>query len=274
MIAVKFLSGISNKIIMLFKKPNENLNVNADEIDFLLSNETTSPLPSDSRKLVNNIMDFAESKISQVMAALAEIFAVDIALPKKEIINRIIESGYSRVPVYKDNINNIIGIIYAKDLAIAWRNSNVISLEDLIRPAYYVPENANISDMLKEFKTGNRHIAIVVDEFGSTVGIASIEDLLEELVGEVFDEYDLKDNAILPNGEGAYLIQAYESISDVNDTLNIRIPEGNYSTVNGWVLELFGRIPRTGEKVSWQNYSIEIQDADSKKVNRITLRIK
>lgn len=269
-----FLSDISSKIVMLFIKKKESPYVKADEIDFLLSNEATSPLPEDSRELVSNIMDFAETRISQVMIPRSEIFAVNIEDDRDEIIRQIIETEYSRVPVYKGNLNNIIGIIYTKDLALSWRNSDIIILEDLIRPAYYVPESTKINRMLKEFKKGQYHIAIVVDEFGSTVGIASIEDLLEEIVGEVLDEYDMEEKNIMPYGDNSYLIQAYESVLNLSDALEMEIPEGDYSTVNGWVLELFGKIPETGEKITWENYEIEIQDADEKKVNRIILRKK
>jgi CBS domain containing-hemolysin-like protein len=272
-IVVKFLLGISNRIIKLFDVRRESRHVKADEIDFLLSNKNTSPLPDDSRKLISNIIDFAERKISQVMMPLSAIFAVDLNLPKEEVIKCIIETKYSRVPVYRKNINNIVGIIYTKDLAIAWRNERIIVLEDLTRPVYYVPENAKVSQLLKEFKKGHHHIAMVVDEFGSTIGIASIEDLLEEIVGEVLDEYDLKEQIIMPIGNSTYAIQADESIFNISNELGIEIPEGNYTTVNGWILELFGKIPYIGDKINWRNCSIEIQDADLKKVNKIMLKI-
>lgn len=271
---IKFLSGISNRIIALFVKKKESQSVQADEIDFLLSNETTSPLSDEERELVSNIMDFSETKISQVMVPRSEIFAVNLEDDKEEIIKQIIETEYSRVPIYKGNLNNILGIIYTKDLAVAWRSSDIIIIEDLIRPAHYVPESAKIDQMLKEFKTGHHHIAIVVDEFGSTVGIASIEDLLEEIVGEVWDEYDMQEKNIVPYSDNSYLIQAHESVLNLNDALEMNIPEGDYSTVNGWILELFGKIPDTGDKILWENYEIEIQDADKKKVNRIILRKK
>ena len=269
--AVKFFTAISVVILNLFPKKKESYTVKAEEIDFLISNEQTSPLGEHSRKIAENIMDFADRRISQVMIPRHEIFAVNIESNKEDIINAIIETEYSRVPVYKGDLNNILGIIYSKDLAIAWRSSDIIVLEDLIRPAYYVPENAKINKMLKEFKTGQRHIAIVVDEFGSTIGVASIEDLLEEIVGEVWDEYDMREKTILPYGDNAWLVQAYESVLNLNEVLNTAIPEDNYSTVNGWVLELFGKIPEAGEKAKWNNYEIEIQDADEKKVNRIIL---
>jgi CBS domain containing-hemolysin-like protein len=272
-VIINYLLKVSNKIMKTFFRRNESGYIKADEIDFLLSNENTSPLSYESRELVSNIMDFKNMKVSQVMMPVSEVFAVDIDMSKEDMIKKIINTKYSRVPIYsKDIRSNIIGIIYAKDLAVAWRNSDIILIEDLIRPVYFAPENSKISKVLKEFKTGRHHIAIVVDEFGYTVGLVSIEDLLEEIVGDVWDEHDFREKTIIPIKGSKYIIQAYESITNVKDKLDIDIPEGNYSTVNGWILEIFGRIPQEGEKVNWNGYSIEIQDADSKKVKRIVLK--
>ena len=274
-IANAFFSGISNRILNIFYRKKETQQVKADEIDFLLSNENTSPLPDDSRELVSNIMDFKDRRVSQVMVPRSEIFAVNIKDGKEAIIKQIIDTEFSRVPVYRENLNNIIGVIYSKDLAIAWRSSDVIAVEDLIRPVHYVPENAKVSKILKEFRTGHHHIAIVVDEFGSTIGVTSIEDLIEEIVGEVWDEYDesdMNEKTVVTLRDGSYLVQASEAVSDFNDKLNLNIPDEDYTTVNGWVLEIFGRIPKNGEKIKWRNLEIEIQDADEKKVNRIILR--
>jgi CBS domain containing-hemolysin-like protein len=237
-----------------------------------LSDENTSPLSYESRELVSNIMDFKNMKVSQVMIPVCEIFAVDIELPKDEMIKKIIDTKYSRVPVYSKNVSNIIGIIYAKDLAVAWRNCDIIIIEDLIRPAYFAPENAKVNNVLKEFRMGRHHIAIVVDEFGYTIGLASIEDLLEEIVGDVWDEHDFTERTIIQTKGNCYIIHAYASITSVNDELNIGIPEGNYATINGWILEIFGKIPKDGEKINWNGYLIEIQDADFKKVKRIVLK--
>jgi CBS domain containing-hemolysin-like protein len=271
-IIVNYLLKVSNKIMKTFFRCNENGHIKADEIDFLLSNENTSPLSYESRELVSNIMDFKNMKVSQVMMPISEIFAVSIDMPKEEMIKKIISTKYSRVPIYSKDISNIAGIIYAKDLAVAWRNYDIIVIEDLIRPVYFAPENSKISKILKEFNTGRHHIAVVVDEFGYTVGLVSIEDLLEEIVGDVWDEHDFREKTIIQTKGNKYIVQAYESITNVKNKLDINIPEGNYSTVNGWILEIFGRIPKEGEKVNWNGYSIEIQDADSKKVKRIVLK--
>jgi len=270
---IKFLFGISNSVIRILPKRKESRTVKADEIDFLLSNEKTSPLGKDSRKLVSNIMDFSERRVSHVMTPRLEIFAVDIEDKKEDIMEKIFDNKFSRVPVYKGGLNNIIGVIYSKDIAFAWRNSDIIVLEDLIRPALYVPETAKVSSILKEFKTGRHHMAVVVDEFGSTVGVVSLEDLLEEIVGDVLDENDEKEKLAIPYGKDSFLVWAQESITDLNKELNMDIDEDeSFSTVNGWILELFGRIPAVQEKINWKNYEIQIQDVDEKKVNRIIIR--
>ena len=274
---VKVLSKLANKLIRRISKSKEDQTVKAEDIDFLLSNETTSPLSDDSRQIAGNIMDFAEIRVSQVMTPRSELFAVDIEQSRQTIIRSIIDSQYSRVPVYKKHLNAVVGIIYSKDLALSWRNSDIIILEDLIRPVYYVPESAKVNVVLKEFKSGRRHLAVVVDEFGLTVGIVSIEDLLEEIVGEVLDEYDKEEKHIITYGHYGHLrhlIDAQESVLDVNEKIGIEIPDGDYSTIGGWVLSLFGKIPKAGEKIYWQNFRIEIERADKKQIHKILLEAK
>ena len=166
------------------------------------------------------------------MISKSEILAVNIEQPREKLMNEIIDTQFSRIPVYRDSIDNIIGIVTAKDIAMAWRNGEVLAIEDLIRPVYYVPETAYVKQILTEFKKGKDHMAIVVDEFGSTIGLVTMEDLLEEIVGEVWDEYDEKDGNIKMLTDGKYLINGYESISDVNDELKLNIPENHFSTIN------------------------------------------
>ena len=270
-----FLVKISNSILKLFgSKYRESALIQPDEVDFLLSNEEISPLSKISRKIINRIIEFRKTKITQVMVPRSDILAVDIEQPKQKIMEEIISARFSRVPVYKGSINNIIGIITAKDIALTLRNDNILMINDIIRPVYYVPETAYIKQILFEFQKGKHHLAIVVDEFGSTIGLVTMEDLLEEIVGEVWDEYDEKDENIVKLTNNKYLITASESIADVNDNLKLDIPEGNFSTVNGWVLEHFGHIPKRHEKFTWNNLEIEIQNADMKKVKKIILTIK
>ena len=271
----KFLVSISNDILILFgRRTQEPKLMQPDEVEFLLSNEKVSPLSKTSRSIINRIIEFRKTKITQVMIPKSEILAVNIEQPREKLMQEIIATQFSRVPVYRDSVDNIIGIVTAKDIAMAWRNGEVLAIEDLIRPVYYVPETAYIKQILLEFKKGKDHMAIVVDEFGSTIGLVTMEDLLEEIVGEVWDEYDEKDGNIKKLAEGKYLINGYESIADINDELKVNIPENHFSTINGWILEHFGYIPKRYEKFSWNNLEIEIESVEPRKIKRIILKIK
>ena len=270
-----FLVSISNDILKVVgRKTQEPKLMQPDEVEFLLSNENVSPLSKTSRSIINRIIEFRKTKITQVMISKSEILAVNIEQPREKLMSEIIDTQFSRIPVYRDSIDNIIGIVTAKGIAMAWRNGEVLAIEDLIRPVYYVPETAYVKQILTEFKKGKDHMAIVVDEFGSTIGLVTMEDLLEEIVGEVWDEYDEKDGNIKMLTDGKYLINGYESISDVNDELKLNIPENHFSTINGWVLEHFGYIPRRYEKFTWNNLEVEIESVEPKKVKRIILKIK
>ena len=271
----KVLVSISNDILDFFgRQTQEPRLMQPDEVEFLLSNEKVSPLSKTSRSIINRIIEFRKTKITQVMIPKSDILAVNIEQPREKLMQEIIDTQFSRIPVYRDSVDNIIGIVTAKDIAMAWRNGDILTIEDLISPVYYVPETAYIKQILLEFKKGKDHMAIIVDEFGSTIGLVTMEDLLEEIVGEVWDEYDEKDENIKKITEGKYLVDASKSISDVNDDLKITIPENNFSTLNGWILEHFGYIPKKHEKFNWNNLEIEIESVEPRKVKRVILKIK
>lgn len=270
-----FLVSLSTSILAFFgKNTSEPTSIEADEIDFLLSNAEVSPLSPASRKIIKRIIEFRKTKVTQVMAPRSEILAVDINQPQDKVIEDIIATKFTRVPIYKESMNNIIGIIHIKDLAMTWRSGGVLRVEDIVKPVYYVPETAYIKQLFINFQNNHQHIAIIVDEFGSTIGLVTIEDILEEIVGEVWDEYDIQERNIVKLKENEYIINASESIANVNDELKLSIPEEHFSTINGWVLECFGYIPKVYEKTIWKDFEIEIDSATSKKIKRIILRKK
>lgn len=268
------LLHISERIIGLFgqRAVREKPFLQPDELKVLLLSDDTLPLSTPARKMMRNIIDFAKTRISHVMVPREKIQAVNLEQEPQKVIEQIIEKEYSRVPVYRGNLDNIVGIIYSKDLALAWRGGSLFLIDDLIRPAYFVPDSARIDQVLREFKTGHQHLALVVDEFGSIIGLATIEDLVEEIVGEIWDEYDIQENTILPAPDGTFLVRAGESLAKVNDELGLTLPANEFSTVSGWVLDLFGRIPKTGDTVRWGNLTVEIVDADKKRVLRVKIR--
>ena len=244
----------------------------AEELQILLTSDETIPLSKPARKMMKNIIEFAKTRVSQVMIPRDKVSAVNLDQTPEQIIEQIIEKEYSRVPVYRGNLDNIVGIIYSKDLALAWRGGSLFVIDDLIRPAYFVPGSARVDKVLREFKTGHQHMAIVVDEFGSTMGLATIEDLVEEIVGEIWDEYDIQENTILPLPEGGWMVRAGESLKKINDELGLGLPANDFDTLNGWALDLFGRIPKAGENIRWGGLEVEVVDADKKKILRLKIR--
>ncbi|MHB9154350.1 MAG: hemolysin family protein, partial [Endomicrobiales bacterium] len=269
-----FLLALSERIIGIFgqQATREKPFLQPDELRVLLTSDETLPLSTPERKMMRNILDFGKRRISRVMIPREKIQAVNLDQDPQKIIEQIIEKEYSRIPVYRGNLDNIVGIIYSRDLTLAWRGGSLFVINDLIRPAYFVPESARVDQVLREFRTGHQHMAVVVDEFGSAIGLATIEDLVEEIVGEIWDEYDIQEKAVFPMPDGSCLVRASESLDKVNEELGVNLPAAEFSTVSGWVLDIFGRIPRIGDTARWGNLEIEIVDADKKKILRVKIK--
>jgi CBS domain containing-hemolysin-like protein len=267
------LMKISDKVIQTFgggKVSSEIPFLKPDELKLLLASDDT-PISKPARKLMNNIIDFGKTRIGHVMIPREQMQAVNLEGNTKEVINQIVEKGFSRVPVYRKDLDNIVGIIYSRDLNLSLSRGSLFLLDDLIRPAYFVPESARIDKVLREFKTGHQHMAIVVNEYGSTVGLATIEDLVEEIVGEIWDEYDLQAKTIFQQPDGSYILRANEFLDRVNDELKVSLPSKEFATISGWVLDLFGKIPKIGETITWGDVKLEIMDATKKKIVKVKL---
>lgn len=270
----RLLVSASERILGIFGQhgKREKPFLQPEELKILLLNDETLPLSTPARRMMRNIIDFAKTRISQVMIPRTMVSAVSLDQPHEKIIEQIIEKEFSRVPVYRGNLDNIVGIIYSKDLALAWRGGGLFVIDDLVRPAYFVPGSARVDKVLREFKKGHQHMAIVVDEFGSMMGLATIEDLVEEIVGEIWDEYDIQEKTIFPLPDGGWVIRAGESLKKINDELVLGLPVSDFDTLNGWALDLFGKIPKPGESVRWGALEIEVDDADKKKILRLKIR--
>jgi CBS domain containing-hemolysin-like protein len=269
----RLLISISDRITAIVGKgqPRETSFLRPEEIKVLLASDETLPLSTSARKLLNNIIDFGNTTINQVMVPRPDIQAVNLDQPTEQIIEQIVEKEYSRIPVYRGSIDNIVGIIYSKDLNLGIQGGLFI-ISDLIRPAYFVPETARVDRVLREFKTGHQHMAIVVDEFGSTIGLATIEDLVEEIVGEIWDEYDIQEKTIVSLPDGSFMVKASESLYKVNEELGLALPADDFNTVNGWLLYLFGRIPKAGDMLQSSGLEITVMEADKRKIIRAKLR--
>ncbi|MBU1298624.1 MAG: hemolysin family protein, partial [Bacteroidetes bacterium] len=230
------LRGISNAILKPFKDQTSfsEARVSEEEFKILLEEGTKSgTIDKTEQELITSIFEFTDTTAKEVMIPRTDVVAVSIDTPREKLVNIVLEEGYSRLPVYSGSIDNIIGIIYTKDLISLLEHRDIILLQDIIRPAYFVPEAKKISKLMRELQQQKIHIAIVVDEFGGTEGIITMEDILEEIVGEIHDEYDEELKEIETSADGTVLVNARINIKDFNEKFNANIPEDDeYETIS------------------------------------------
>lgn len=204
----------------------------------------------EQREMIEGVEHLPEKTVKDVMVPRTDTVCVDNTTSMDEILVILVESGHSRIPVYSDTIDNIVGILYAKDVLAALVKKESLELKRLIRPPYFVPETKRIDSLLKEFKRRHVHIAIAVDEYGGTAGIVCLEDIIEEIVGEIQDEFDEEAEQVIKIGEKAWRCDARIRLEDLNEAIGAQLPIGEYDSLAGYVFDLFERIPATGEQVT------------------------
>jgi CBS domain containing-hemolysin-like protein len=268
----KFLVNISLYFTGLFLgNQQESPFLTADEVKDLIYQD--NDITKDEKIIYSNILEIADKRVYDVMIPKEEIVAVDGTLPLEEIIERLSSVKYSRIPVYKNNLDNIIGIVYMKDLILAMQNKEIIVLEDLLREPYFVIDTAKIIDVLKNFKQGKYHMAIVVDEYGSTVGLVTIEDIIEEIVGEIYDEYDIREEKIKFIDKNILIVSGDESIKNVAEVLGKKFDDEEVATIGGYVVTKLGYIPDIGQKIKINDLDIEILDATDKVIKKMKITL-
>ncbi|GAA4314245.1 hemolysin family protein [Nibribacter koreensis] len=247
----------------------------AEELRLLFEQSAESGEIGDSQQqLMENVFEFNERMVKQIMVPRTKLVALDLESTEEEIFSVVFNEGYTRMPVYRDTIDNIVGILYVKDLLVVLRAGEQVSLEKLMRPAYYVPETKKISRLLKDFQRNRMHIAVVSDEFGGTSGIVTIEDIIEELVGEIQDEYDEEVPLIEKTGDFEYKVNTSVSIQDANDDLPYPLPEGeDYETVGGYLNMIYGRIPEIGDTVVHGVYEFKILEKTERNLESVLLTV-
>ena len=204
---------------------------------------------------------------------------LDMQSPFTEVLKCIVENNYSRIPVFQDSIDNIRGILYIKDLLPHLGKSNTFRWQSLIRPPYFVPETKKIDDLLREFQNNKVHIAVVVDEFGGTSGIVTLEDILEEIVGEINDEYDEEEKNYVRVNNNTYIFEGKTLLSDFYKTLDIDSEEfedieGDADTLAGLLLEIKGEFPKINEKIEYSNFTFQVLKMDERRIMKIKVTIK
>jgi CBS domain containing-hemolysin-like protein len=221
-------------------------------------------------ELIKSIFEFTDTTVKEIMVPRPDVVALDISMPRDVLVRKVIEEGYSRLPVYKGSIDNIIGIVYSKDLLGLLEHRDLIVLQDIIRPALFVPESNQISQLLREFQQKKAHLAIVIDEFGGTEGIITMEDIVEEIVGEIHDEYDEVSKSIEPSKDGSIVVDGRTSVADFNKQFGTAIPESpDYETLAGFLQKATGRLPDVNEMISFNAFVFTILSKTARRIRQV-----
>ena len=228
-------------------------------------------LDADALSMIEGVMQVSEMQARDVMIPRSQMDMIDVEESPDAFIPFVIETAHSRFPVYEGGKDNVIGILLAKDLLRYYANADEFDVRDMLRPAVFVPESKRLNILLREFRANRNHIAIVVDEYGGVAGLVTIEDVLEQIVGDIEDEFDFdetEDN-ILPDKSGRFRVKAVTEISDFNEAFGSRFTDEDFDTVGGLVVNQFGRVPKRGETVAFDGFRFSVLRADSRKVHSL-----
>jgi CBS domain containing-hemolysin-like protein len=229
-------------------------------------------IEEEEKELIHSIFEFGDTIVREVMVPRPDIVACEDTCTLRDVQTLILQHGYSRIPVFHEDLDEVVGVVFAKDVLKALHQGQMdIPLADIVRPAHFVPESKKVADLLKEMQKEKFHQALVTDEYGSVTGIVSLEDLLEELVGEITDEYDVEEPEMVELGDGVYRVSGKTSIDDVNEMLGVRLPDEEWDTVGGLVLDIFGKIPDNGEEREFEGLKFRAEEVQGRRVATVVI---
>ena len=287
-VAARFLHPLTGGLVRLIaaegrrpETPPSNgaqADTNGGEATHAEAGEEQGLIEGDERRLLQSIVDFGDTLVREVMTPRPDMVAIAADATYDELRALFREQEYSRIPVYNENLDNIVGFVFIKDLLrLDAPESGEARLQpDLarfIRPATFVPETKRVAEMLKEFQRKQVQIAIAVDEYGGTAGLVTIEDLLEEIVGEIRDEYDVEVEPVVEEGDGAFVFSAKVNIDEVRDRLGVEIEPEGFETVGGYVLTRVGRVPAVGETFELDGLHVEVLEAERRRIHKVRMRL-
>ena len=240
---------------------------------YLDAGEEQGLIEGDERRLLQSIVDFGDTLVREVMTPRPDIVAIPADATLDELRALFREQEYSRIPVFKENLDNILGIVFVKDLIqLTGAEGQAHPIATLVRPLAFVPETKRVPELLKEFQRKQMQIAIVVDEYGGTAGLVTLEDLLEEIVGEIRDEYDVEIEPVVDEGNGSWVFSAKVNINHVRDRLGVEIEADGFETVGGYVLSRVGRVPAVGEAFELDGMHVEVLEAERRRIHKVRFR--
>jgi CBS domain containing-hemolysin-like protein len=240
-----------------------------------------SPTPEDAdnpaadqqeeRKLLKSIVDFGDTLVREVMTPRPDIVAIRSGATLDELRSLFREQEYSRIPVFKDSLDNILGFVFVKDLIVLENPRGDQPITTILRPAHFVPETKPVSELLREFQARRIQMALVVDEYGGTAGLVTLEDLVEEIVGEIRDEYDVEAEAVVDEGNGTFVFSGTADVDEIEDRLGVPIEREGFETVGGFLLSHVGRVPQSGETFDVDGLHVEVMDAERRRIRKVRI---
>ena len=239
---------------------------------YLNTGEQEGLIEGEERRLLQSIVDFSDTLVREVMTPRPDIVAIPEAATIGELRAQFREQEYSRFPVFRDNLDNIAGFVFVKDLVALDAADDAGPITSLLRPVVIVPESKRVSELLKQFQRQQTQIAIVVDEYGGTAGLVTIEDMLEEIVGEIRDEYDVESEPIVDEGGGRFVFHGKVDIDEVAQRLGVQIEREGFETVGGFLMSHLGRVPAVGERVDIDGLTVEVLEVDRRRVHKVRIR--
>jgi len=244
-----------------------------EEISELMDEGQARGLITDEESnMVHGVLDLKETTASSIMIPRTHIISASIDSTLEEILHLVTECGHTRIPIFEDNIDKIVGLLHAKDLLKLFGQGSGSKIpKEILRKPYFVPCNQLINKLLRDLKTKKTHMAIVTDEYGGTAGIITVEDILEEIVGEIMDEHDYDPPLMTVVDENTVIVDARLEVKKLEEYFDLEFPEGEYESVGGFIIHTLGRIPKSGEKVSHKNLEITAESADDRKIYKIRI---
>lgn len=272
---VKFLTFSTNIVSKMFGiSGTEEETVTEEEIRMMVDvGEEKGTIEKEESEMINNVFEFNDKAVSEIMVPRNDVYALDMNLSISKVIDEITEDKdfrYSRIPVYDETIDEIEGIVYLKDILMTTKDKRT-KIKSLVKDAYFVPETKQVNELFAELRKNRKQIAIVVDEYGGTAGIVTMEDILEEIVGEIYDEYDLVELPYEKKDENTFILSGSMSISDVEKAIDIKIPEGDYDTISGYLINELGRIPSEKEhpEVETEDAIYKVTEVEDRRIIKI-----
>ncbi|MCF0144414.1 MAG: HlyC/CorC family transporter [Firmicutes bacterium] len=275
------VSGISFIFLKLFRQRtdiNDNEYNEDNIVEMLEAGQESGELKEEGKKMIAGIFAFDDILAYEIMTPRTDMFAIDINDPPEEYIDELMELRYSRIPVYEDDADNVIGILYIKDYLIKAREEGFdnVDIKSILRKPYFVPETKNIDSLFFELQKTKQHIAILIDEYGGVCGIVTMEDLIEEVMGDIDDEYDEEDEEIKKIGQDMYLVHGSTDIDDLNEALDINLVSEDSETIGGFILDMFGEIPDEddiGKEVEFENITFTIKSVKDRRIEEISMSV-